>query len=159
MPYALELLRALDAGQGAKLHLTYVLDPKQAYRLGVSETKVLHEARTYLKSITARLTADPAWQAIAVTARVEPDVNVVSGIERIAEQGADLRGDTVDFVAMASHGREGLARWLAGSVTEGLAHDVHVPVLIVHPEHEQTTVGSQRDDEKVTEQVPRMPLF
>lgn len=159
IPYALELLRALDEGQGAKLHLTYVLDPKRAYRLGVSETRVMHEARTYLESITTRLAADPAWQAIAVTARVEPDVNVVLGIERIAEQGANLRGDTVDFVAMASHGREGLARWLAGSVTEGLAHDVHVPVLIVHPEHEQTTVGSQHDDEEVTEQVPHMPLF
>lgn len=159
IPYALELLRTLEDGQGAKLHLTYVLDPKQAYHSGIPETKAMHEARTYLESITARITADRTWQSIAVTSRVEPDADVVMGIERVAEQGAYLRGDTFDFVAMATHGREGMARWLAGSVTEGLVHNVHVPVLIVRPQREQTTVGSQRVGDEAAEQVPQMPLF
>lgn len=62
-------------------------------------------------------------------------------------------------MAMATHGREGMARWSAGSVTENLVHNVHMPVLIVHPRHEHTTVGSQRDGDEVTEQMPWMPLL
>lgn len=163
IPYALELLRVLDEGQGARLHLTYVLDPKQAYQSGTPETEVLHEARSYLESIaesvSARLAADPARSSIAVSAKVEPDANVMMGIERVAEQGANLRGDTFDCVVMATHGREGMARWLAGSVTEELVHAIHVPVLIVHPQHEQTPVDDQSQGDEVMEQVPRMPLF
>lgn len=159
IPYALELLRTLEDEQGAKLHLTYVLNPKQAYHSGITETEAMHEARTYLEAISARITADPAWHSMAVTSRVEPDAHVVMGIERVAEQGANLRGDTFNFVAMATHGREGVARWLAGSVTEDLVHDVHVPVLIVHPHHEQTAGGSQRAGDEVVEQAPWIPLF
>jgi nucleotide-binding universal stress UspA family protein len=159
IPCALELLRALEDGHGVKLHLMYVLDPKQAYRSGIAETEAMHEARLYLESVTARIAADPVWRSIALTAKVEPDANVVLGIERVAEQGANLRGDTFDFVAMATHGREGMARWLAGSITEGLVHDIHVPVLIVHSQHEQTAVGSLREGGEVMEQAPRMPLF
>lgn len=159
IPYALELLRTLEDEQGAKLHLTYVLNPKQAYHSGITETAAMHEARTYLEAISARITADPAWHSMAVTSRVEPDAHVVMGIERVAEQGANLRGDTFNFVAMATHGREGVARWLAGSVTEDLVHDVHVPVLIVRPRHEHSTGGSQRDGDEVVEQAPWIPLF
>ena len=159
IPYALELLSALEDGQGAKLHLTYVLDPKRAYQSGTAETVAMREARTYLESIAARLAADPSWQPIVVTSKVEPDANAMRGIERIAEQGANLRGDSFDFVAMATHGREGLARWVAGSVTEALVHDVHVPVLIVHPRQESSVAGSQGDTTVFEARTPWPPLF
>ncbi|HEX6818021.1 MAG TPA: universal stress protein [Ktedonobacterales bacterium] len=100
IPYTLELLRACEDGQGATLHLTYVLDPKQAYHAGIAETEAMHEERTYLESISARITADPAWHSIAVTSRVEPGANVVMGIERVggarrqpARGYPSLRGD------------------------------------------------------------------
>lgn len=123
----------------------------------------MYEARTYLESVTDRLAADPARRSIVVTAKVEPDTNAMRGIERIAEQGAHLRGDTFDFVAMATHGREGLARWPAGSVIEALVHDVHVPVLIVHPRQEASGAGagagSQGDAAVFKGQAPWPPLF
>lgn len=158
IPHALELLSILDEGQGAKLHLTYVLDPKRAYQPGILETEAMHKGRAYLKTITTRIAADPARRSVVVTAKVEPDADVVVGIERVAEQGANLRGDTFDFVVMATHGREGVARWLAGSVTERLAHNIHVPVLVVHPRREPSATSGQPDSDEIAEQTPRMPL-
>jgi len=144
IPFALELLRLFDDGRGSSLHLTYILDPKQAYQSGTPETTAMHEARIYLESVAKRISADASWGSAAVTWKVEPEANVMTGIERVAEQGASLRGDTFDFVAMATHGREGIARLLAGSVTEALVHDVHVPVLIVHRQQEPSTHGRQQ---------------
>ena len=39
----------------------------------------------------------------------------------------------VDFIAMTTHAREGLARWLVGSVAEQVVHQVNIPVLLLHP--------------------------
>ncbi|MFI5274697.1 MAG: universal stress protein, partial [Ktedonobacterales bacterium] len=100
------------------------------------ETEAMHRARTYLEKTARDVKADPLNRAVAVSWAIETDAEVVTGIERVAEQGAYGRADYFDFVAMATHGREGIARWLVGSVTEELAHAAHLPVMIVHPRHE-----------------------
>jgi nucleotide-binding universal stress UspA family protein len=38
-----------------------------------------------------------------------------------------------DLVALATHGRSGLSRWLLGSVADELVRQAHVPILVVHP--------------------------
>ena len=38
-----------------------------------------------------------------------------------------------DLVVMASHGRTGLNRWLAGSVTESIVRQTHLPTLVIGP--------------------------
>lgn len=42
----------------------------------------------------------------------------------------------VDLIAMATHGRSGLGRWLIGSVADRVVHGAKVPVLLVrvHPD-------------------------
>lgn len=58
------------------------------------------------------------------------DGPVVRMIINVAEsEGADL-------IAMASHGRTGLARVFYGSVAEGVLHQVNRPLLIVRAEGE-----------------------
>ncbi|HLF92945.1 MAG TPA: universal stress protein [Planctomycetota bacterium] len=37
----------------------------------------------------------------------------------------------IDWIAMATHGRSGLARWMNGSVTEGMLQGAGIPMLIV----------------------------
>jgi nucleotide-binding universal stress UspA family protein len=39
-----------------------------------------------------------------------------------------------DLVVMATHGAKGLNRWLAGSVSEGIAQRTRIPTLLVGPE-------------------------
>ena len=38
-----------------------------------------------------------------------------------------------DVIAMSTHGRIGLSRWIKGSVAGKVVHDSHVPVILIHP--------------------------
>ena len=44
----------------------------------------------------------------------------------------------VDLIAMSTHGRSGLGRWLIGSVADRVVHGATIPVLLVrpHPSHQ-----------------------
>ncbi len=159
IPRAVELLRALETGHGMALHLTYVIDPKLAYRYDTAETENMHDARAYLEDVAERVTADPAGAGMTVSWAVETDMEVVGGIARVAEQGTYLRDEYFDFVAMATHGREGIARWLAGSVTNALAHRVHLPILVIHPRRASSVKGGDNPSANVMSEAPWPALF
>lgn len=53
---------------------------------------------------------------------------------------ADAVEDTV--VAMSTHGRTGLGRWIMGSVTDRVLHTTMAPLLVVHPERGAPSVDS-----------------
>lgn len=38
-----------------------------------------------------------------------------------------------DMIAMSTHGRTGLSRWLMGSVADRVVHYAHIPVMLIHP--------------------------
>ena len=38
-----------------------------------------------------------------------------------------------DMIAMSTHSRTGINRWLMGSVADEVIHNAHVPVILVHP--------------------------
>jgi nucleotide-binding universal stress UspA family protein len=38
-----------------------------------------------------------------------------------------------EFIAMATHGRSGLRRWLLGSIAEQVVRHSHVPVVLYPP--------------------------
>ncbi|MCU0494458.1 MAG: universal stress protein [Chloroflexaceae bacterium] len=44
----------------------------------------------------------------------------------------------VDVVAMATHERNLLEHFLVGSVAEHVLHQLHIPVLLLHPQQEQS---------------------
>ena len=44
-----------------------------------------------------------------------------------------------DLIFMGSHGRRGLSRLLAGSVTQKVLADAHVPVLVMRPRTDKRT--------------------
>jgi len=49
---------------------------------------------------------------------------------------ADSQG--CDLIFMGSHGRRGLSRLMAGSVTQKVLADAHVPVLVMRPQKPHT---------------------
>jgi nucleotide-binding universal stress UspA family protein len=55
------------------------------------------------------------------------DRDAVEGLSRF------LIGHRPDLIVMATHGRDGLNRWLHGSVSTEVARETHVPVLLVGP--------------------------
>jgi len=38
-----------------------------------------------------------------------------------------------DIIAMSTHGRTGISRWLMGSVADKIIHHAHIPVMLIHP--------------------------
>lgn len=38
-----------------------------------------------------------------------------------------------DMIAMSTHGRTGVKRWLMGSVADKVIHHAHIPVMLIHP--------------------------
>ena len=92
----------------------------------VSETRgthreaALNEAQSELRRLTDLL---EGLRHIQVSERVMAG----DPAEAIAEVAAQVRPD---FVAMATHGRTGLDRWLNGSVTEGVLRACDSPLLV-----------------------------
>jgi nucleotide-binding universal stress UspA family protein len=80
------------------------------------------EARQYLEDlVTPPGHADSANDTLVETG--DPS----SAIQKIAQQ------ESIDLIAMATHGRTGLARLTMGSVATTALRRTHVPVLLVRP--------------------------
>ncbi len=44
--------------------------------------------------------------------------------------------NAIDLIAMSTHGRSGISRWVFGSVTDKVLHAGDIPVLVVRPSKE-----------------------
>ena len=126
LPDATELARLLDV----PVHLLrvvdlYVSDHGSLTGIFVNESKIAHTIReedtisqSYLQGVAERLSAAGSRVTLE-TVRSHPDRAIVE------------RTVSGDLVAIASHGRGGLQRWLLGSVAEKVIRHAHTPVLLI----------------------------
>lgn len=114
---------------GARVILLNIIDPPlnlvSPYDMMPSYTPdeiqaMVEDAETYLKEVSERLNA----KGIATSSLVEYGAAVATIIDT-AER------EKVDLVAMASHGRTGLARVFYGSVAAGVLQRIDRPLLLV----------------------------
>ena len=72
---------------------------------------------------------------------VATDIAVRSGpaADHIINEANEVEGT---LVAMSTHGRTGLGRWIMGSVTDRVLHTTTAPLLVVHPERGAPSVDS-----------------
>jgi nucleotide-binding universal stress UspA family protein len=126
---AQDLARALGAG----LVLLRVVEPPGAAFGGAlgevpsDPTGELAAARAYLDAVPGRLPAPPESGAGAA-----PAGRALAGAP--AQTIAAVAGEeAVSAIAMATHGRSGLARAVLGSVATEVLHRTSVPVLLVRP--------------------------
>lgn len=132
------------SGQGA-LHLSQVVKifPTTAEEgFGSSLNKeALQRARTYLSQTEERLSPEEKDLHLSLTHSVELAPDVASTLLTLAEVGKtseDTReSNPCDLIALSTHGREGLERWVMGSVTERLLNTTKLPILIVRPPKEE----------------------
>lgn len=123
---ALEPARAL-AREGTLL-LLHVVDPlisgyvAEEGDVDPVRQSVLDDAESYLRDVAARLRAAGAPVMTRVLVGAPGDVIAAEA----CAWGADL-------VAMATHGRTGLARLMLGSVAAGVLQRAETPVLFVRP--------------------------
>lgn len=77
-------------------------------------------ARAYLAGIEQRLKA----KGIVTSSRIESG----AAAERIMDVAEQIGAD---FMAMSTHGRSGVARWVFGSVADRLVHSGNIPLILV----------------------------
>jgi nucleotide-binding universal stress UspA family protein len=134
------LLVALAPVTQKVLHVMRVVDLPVTYGkfradahfdLAVRE-EAKREAHRYLATIAQRLLeGNKEAYDLTVTTSVTVDPDVAEALTKTAEEEAEI-GDRFDVIAMATHGRGGLQRWLMGSVTERVLHSTKLPMLVVH---------------------------
>lgn len=135
---AASLTEALAASKRGSLHLVQVVkDLRPVAEEGfVSElSEETHRlARTYLASVAERVEAQTAGRGLSLTTSVEVASDVASALLAVAEQPGPAR---CDLIAISTHGRSGLERWVMGSVTQRLLDTTRLPMLIVRPRQKQ----------------------
>lgn len=122
-------VEALATCLGARVVLLHVVTPPMMLvgpydMVPVDDTAIvqgqLAAAETYLAEWQQKLGA----KGIQVQSVVEPGA-VVAAIIEVAER------ERADLVAMASHGRSGLARAFYGSVASGVLQRIDRPLLLI----------------------------
>jgi len=123
LPTVAELARA----EGARIRLLHVAPPRvdavvAAGRVVVyadqESARIEHELLDYLKKAAASLRG----------VEVEPAVRFGDPVKEIVNEAESAR---VDLIAMATHRRTGVRRFLKGSVAERVERATSTPVLLV----------------------------
>ncbi|HLX40541.1 MAG TPA: universal stress protein [Ktedonobacteraceae bacterium] len=151
---SVQLITALAAAGEGTIHLMMAVKytPQSGEILdATTRERLLHKAKAYLQSVTGHIRAAfttefhgiVTWSAVL-------DNDTAASIIRMAENGEDAEGAGTfggcDFIALSTHGRKGLQRIAAGSVTERVLNGTRLPLLIVHPPDTitaYTTTGAQ----------------
>jgi len=102
--------------------------------------ELLQGARAYLSQAEERLSHEGKDLRLSLTSSVEAAPDVASALLRLAEHGTvgktgedGTENNPCDLIAISTHGRTGLHRWVMGSVTDRLLNTTKLPVLIVRP--------------------------
>ena len=127
LPYA----QAIAAAFGEEIVLASVVAAppsgvSQAHQAFLDESRAEAESagRRYLDAKAAQL------RARGLQAREA----LLSGpVAATLQQYAEHQG--IELIALATHGRAGLERWMVGSVTDHLIHGSTIPVLTFRPRH------------------------
>ncbi len=122
-------VQALAKSEGAEIVLLRVAvtpDPNFFHRdegEGRQITDAIEkEALDYMKTEVTKLQNE----GVKVTA-ITRDGTIPNTILEVAEE------THADVIAMSTHGRVGIQRWLMGSVADNVVHASHIPVMLVHP--------------------------
>jgi len=111
----------------AEVLLLEVVEPPPAWALeGVNlnalQNTNVKAAKEYLAKVQSHLSSE--------------GLNVIAEVleGKAAETIADFaKENAVDFIAIATHGRSGVNRWVFGSVADKLLRSSHVPILMIRP--------------------------
>jgi nucleotide-binding universal stress UspA family protein len=139
---AANLVAALAAPSEGALHLTQVVkiftaDANEGFVRELNQ-EALERAKTYLASMQARLPELVQGLNLSATWSVALDNDVADALIGTGENGekaVEAGGFSgSDLIAMSTHGRGGLERWMMGSVTERVLSASRLPLLIVRPQ-------------------------
>lgn len=136
---AVNLVAAMAAPAHGALHLTQVVKQfsttaEEGFVTELNQEAV-ERAKAYLTAMKQRLQEKVPGLSITWSVALDSDVaGAIIGAAEHGEQGAGTEGfGSCDLIAMSTHGRGGLERWVMGSVTERVLNATRLPMLIVRP--------------------------
>src|SRR5581483_11532603 len=137
---AASLSTALSTQSEGALHLVLVVHLPVKFEYGQSDVLArakeqgIQHAWSYLNALEQRIQADRLSSGLQVTASVAVSMDVTDTLIQIAE-GNEQENDTgCDIIALTTHGRSGLKRWIMGSGAERILGTTRLPLLIIHPQ-------------------------
>ena len=138
---AAELSAALSAPFPGAIHLVRVLPFSNDFEYGQDDALTrarredVQEAQTYLRDLQTRLLKEKPDLYVMTSLAMSMDIaqTLLSIAETGEGEGMNAITSTSDLIALATHGRSGLARWVMGSVTERILGATTLPLLIIRP--------------------------
>jgi nucleotide-binding universal stress UspA family protein len=135
------LVAALAAPAKAALLLAHVVEPFQEAPEEGFVSKLDYEvgerARAYLVHVTERMQKTTKDLQLSITWSITREKDVASALVSLAEQGGEGKETggmgSCDLIAISTHGRHGLERWVMGSVTDRILNATKLPLLIIRP--------------------------
>jgi nucleotide-binding universal stress UspA family protein len=138
---AANLVAALAAPAAGALHLFQVVKKPSA---NVGESSI-ERIEAYLSTVKDRLQETFKDLKLSITWSVAADSDVAHAIISTAEHGQQREGTgglhNCGLVALSTHGRGELERMMMGSVAEHVLNTTKLPVLVVHPQRNETNKG------------------
>jgi nucleotide-binding universal stress UspA family protein len=144
-----QLLEAFAPPGQCQLHLLQVVDTSPITRFsehnveGHAEVieQVKQQALEYLATIADKIRMlTPIEYQFPITYSVSTAQDIASEIINSAESIEETEDipsiESYDLIAMATHGRGAMTRWLMGSITERVLHGTKLPMLIVRSDAE-----------------------
>lgn len=136
-----QLATALASSMHITLHLVRVVDLPASYGYSKFAANAFvdqlredakHEAQAYLAAVANGLIdREGTVSDLLVTTSIAVNPDVAEALVQLTEEELHTGGH-FDLIAMSTHGRGGLQRWVMGSVTERVLHATKLPMLIVH---------------------------
>ncbi len=118
-----ELMEVIDIA-GVATHIS----AQKGRHLDTLMAELEHKSEDYLKKVAE------SFSGVSVTCTVEKGRPENAIIEKAAP-------DKRAFIAMATHGRSGISRWLLGSIAEKVLRGAQNPLLLVRASEEGQTEG------------------
>lgn len=150
---ALALTEALSAPQAGWLHLIGIVPLFTPELTTPGKIKAAVEAgQEYLASVQRRLLEQTtaAHSNVTIASSVAMREDVAHALVELAEIGDSMEQreglPAFDVIAMATHGRSGLAHWVMGSVTERVLDGSRLPMLIVRPQQAAASRPAKREE-------------
>ena len=164
---AAQLSAALSAPAHGALHLVRVLRLPSMYEYGQDDSlaeakkQAMLQAHAYLGAVEQQVREGSLASLqlqVKSTAVVDTDVaDALIGMAEVSEDMEAIEGfKASDVIAMATHGRSGLERWVMGSVTERALGAMKLPLLIVRAQ--KTDAEPEKGPTRELIRAPQAPL-
>ena len=146
---ALDVAADLARATNARVVLCNVVDNTRAATMCFGEPQLVAGALDALReegeSVVA--TAKDRIAASLDADRVETRVAQGSTVEEILRLADETQAT---WIVMGSHGRNGVVRFVMGSIAEGVLHHANVPIIVVPPKRHSATYGKKAAAVKVS---------